>query len=287
MEHLRAILSSTYYHLFGFFTCTSHLQPEHYLTPAIPARHCFIGGFVNTDQLLKNVQPDLNNLLILLRNLFGNIPEFLYYYIQATYFDCVQCQYRPNRGDFPPLNTDQEIFICQSLLNNENINGYYFIPQHMYAVIGPAGTRKTNTFIHLICADYASRKENSANAVILDIIRRTWVNDNSGVNQNGMFMTAGRLRTPKILVFVPKYNAVSVIQHKLLQVIPKWRVHPYYQRLDMENQNEMENPLLAETIRLRRETYPAQVTERLSHSITLITLVSSYRSFPRNQNQQL
>lgn len=122
------------------FTLTSHRQLYHRLTPSIPARQRLIGGFFNSDQLLKNVQPELTTLLILLRNQFGNIPQFLNYYIQATYFDGVQRKYRCNRGYFPRQNTAQAMYICQSLLNNEDFNVYSFIRQRISAFAGPAGT---------------------------------------------------------------------------------------------------------------------------------------------------
>lgn len=90
--------------------------------------------------------------------------------------------------------------IFQCLLNKEDFNGRSFICQIISTVIGYAGTVKTNTFIHIICAAYASTQEKPAHAVSFDIKRRTRVNRNSCVNQNRMFTGASWLCTPNTLL---------------------------------------------------------------------------------------
>lgn len=110
-----------------------------------------------------------------------------------------------------------------------------------------------------------------------------------------MFFSSGGFRTPKILVAAPTNNAINVIENKLLQRILVWnkelsafvRIYPYYQRLSWENKTVEDNPLIADIERQSRKLYPESVNQRLPNWITLVTLGSVYRAFPRKQDDLL
>ena len=249
----------------------------------------FIDGFVNQQILTTpNAVPDIHAVLQDLTGRFGLTDQGFQRYITAAYDDEATERARRDRI-VRPLNISQVLYIAQVVHDRAPFDDYTPLRRRMTALIGPAGTGKTQTLMSAIAATYALVNDGGQSAVLFERLRREWAENtprpgHRPVTVNQLNRELRRTRMPKILVVAPTNNAVDVLERRLQEGIPvydghtqEWvNVSPVYRRYGSDEDGGCRGYLRRQCDLL----IPPELRRANAEGITLCTLGSVYRAFP-------